>query len=97
MTFLETLKANHGALIRLTTQLFWYKEGGWDNKSGRICLILDAIGHGIHLSVDADAHTGHPGQNDGFYEAAAFLIIDGLPKWVWIDKRHFEIITSEAT
>jgi hypothetical protein len=92
MTFLETLKANLGGLIRLKTSLYWYDYNCWDGNSGRICLILDAT-----EKQQIEASAAQPGVVGGRLDGSAsvFLIIDGSPKWVWIDEQNIEILTSE--
>ena len=98
MTFVETLQANRGELLRLKTQLWWYNGVGWDNLPGRVCLILDATAPDACVS-DASV----PAALDallrcdplGMIGASVLLLIDGSPKWVWIDKQSAEIITKE--
>jgi hypothetical protein len=95
MTFLETLHANRGGLIRLKTQLYWYETKSWDDSAGRICLILDARParqpHPPGVNVVA---TVSGGRMDAEFLAAQ-LMIDGSPQWVWIDKQKAELLTNE--
>jgi hypothetical protein len=94
MTFLETLHANCGGLIRLKTQLYWYETKSWDDNPGRICLILDAtLGPARHAGVDVVATVSGGRMDDEFL--AAQLMIDGSPRWVWIDKQKAELLTNE--
>jgi len=103
MTFFETLNANCGGLIKLKTQLFWYKKGDWDCIYDRICLIVDVInamddaGQDIDLpdNVVIQAYTGRPGGRHGMFEVALCLIIDELPKWIWVDERHVELLFED--
>jgi hypothetical protein len=103
MTFFETLKANCGELIKLKNQLFWYKKGGWDGTYNRICLIVDVInamddaGRDIDLpdNVVVQAYSGRPGGRHDIFEVALCLIIDELPKWIWVDKRHVELLLED--
>jgi hypothetical protein len=97
MTILETLQANRGGLLRLKTQLYWYNGQGWDNHPGRVCLIIDAAtiarllqGPGLQAEAEAAAAVATTG-------AAVLLLIDGSLKWVWVDEKNCELITSEAS
>ena len=88
MDFLQTLKAHRGGLLRLKNQLYWYGARGWDGSPDRICLVLDADTAPIPSEpMFAAAETAT------FRLAAALLLIDGRPHWVWIGPEDVELIT----
>ena len=82
MTFLEQLQSHKGGLLRLKTELYWYGGRGWDKNPGRICLILDAAAS----VVVAVAHGLGPAV------AAALLLIDGSPHWVWVAEQDVALL-----
>ena len=84
MTFLEQLQAHKGGLIRLKTELCWFMGRGWDNNVGRVCLILDAAAN--ILPADAGTRTATA------RSAAARLLIDGSPQWIWIAEADVELL-----
>ncbi len=78
----------------MKTSLYWYGAGCWDNNPGRVCLILDADRFGAqvaHAAVPVDAGEGLAGA------ACVFLLIDESPKWVTVDEKYAELITSKPT
>lgn len=88
MTFLETLQAHRGGLLRIKSDLYWFGHRGWDKNPGRVCHLLDASK--IHPRVDPSAATitataSVPG-------ATALLLIDGAPRWVWVAEEDVEVI-----
>ena len=88
MDFLQTLKAHRGGLLRLKNQLYWYGARGWDGSPDRICLVLDADTAPVPVRVGfAAAETAR------FRLAAALLLIDGCPHWVWVGPEDVELIT----
>ena len=95
MTLLKELQSHRSGLIRIKSELFWYEGRGWDGAPGRVCLILDAAERGTtdyNLALSAAATTRR------YYEAffavaAAFLLIDGFPHWVWVAQEDVELIT----
>ena len=90
MTFLKTLKENRGGLLRLKTGLFWYCNGEWDGIYDRICIILDAVTCLEYPEVSA--YTGVPDRySSSRWMIAALLLIDGSPKWVWVDQQDVEL------
>jgi hypothetical protein len=99
MTFLQTLHANRGELIRLKTQLYWYKNMTWDGNPERVCLVLDAI-DSDEQGADAflggsDKRVGAEAGDDDYKIIVAQLIIDGSPQWVALNKKNIEFITKE--
>jgi hypothetical protein len=96
MTFLETLKNSIGGLLRLKSQLWWYNGVGWDNRPGRVCLILDATDPDACVS-DASVQSDNGAWDEGFGRivVSVLLFIDGSPKWVWVDEKNCELLTSE--
>jgi hypothetical protein len=102
MTFLETLQANRGELIRLKTQFYWYKNRTWDGNTGLVCLILDALDSDDPVvSIDAfvegsDKRVFADEDGDDDYKIVfAQLLIDGFPRWVGLSKKNIELITKE--
>ena len=79
MTFLETLQSHKCGLISLKTELYWYDGRGWDKNPGRVCLILDAA---------AVFATGAAARRS----AAAYLLIDGSPRWVWVAEEDMALL-----
>jgi hypothetical protein len=103
MNFFNKLQESRGELLRLNASLFWYSKGDWDYVYDRICLIVDVI-EGIDEAgrwidppdgVIVQAYTGRPEGRNALFEVGVLLMIDGVNKWVWVDKRHVELITSE--
>ena len=88
MTFLEQLQSHKGGLIQLKSQLYWYGGRGYDGNPGRVCLILDAAtiapAHAPAHAAVATAATA-----DG---VIAYLLLDGSPQWVWVDKEDMELL-----
>jgi len=90
MSFLETLQALPGGLILLKTQLWWYTHQHWDNNPGRVCIILDA-------HHDFPPHRGRYAMAARTYRAnlprrvAVRLLIDGSPRWIWVDEQDVEL------
>jgi len=92
MTFIESLQAHKGGLIRLKSQLYWYDGRGYDGNPGRVCLILDAA---TDLGLDyaltrrpAAARTTAATRT----AAVAYLLLDGSPQWVWVAKADVELL-----
>jgi hypothetical protein len=100
MTFLETLQANRGELIRLNGELYWYKNRAWDGNPGCVCLILDALDSDytpvpIDAFVEGAGEWRATGEDDDYKIVAAQLLIDGSPRWVGLSKKNIELITKE--
>ena len=92
MTLLKELQSHTGGLIRLKTDLFWYGGRGWDGAPGRVCLILDAIAHVPHAIARISPVARTPARMRPL-AAAAFLLIDGCPQWIWVSQEDVELIT----
>ena len=90
MTLLERLQSHKGSLIKLKTELFWYGGRGWDGNPGRVCLLLDAAATKIaHGSTVLQAHTA---TTAAAFAGAAYLLIDGSPRWVWVADEDVELL-----
>ena len=89
MNFLQKLESHTGGLLRLKSELFWYGGRGFDGSPGRVCLILDAVSTPVFETfLDAE-----PLPRAGTTVAAALLLIDGCPQWIWVGKEDVELIT----
>ena len=86
MDFLQALKAHKGSLIRIKNQLYWYGGRGFDGAPGRICLLLDASAH-TTAAAETGARTAITVR-----DAAALLLIDGRPQWIWVAQQDIEIL-----
>jgi hypothetical protein len=89
MTFLEELTAHKGGLVLLKTQLYWYGGRGWDGTRGRICLLMDATAAGAGPSHLATATVVAAAAGT---RAAALLVVDGCPYWVWVSSDDLELL-----
>jgi hypothetical protein len=91
MTFLKQFQAHKGGLLRIKTQLYWYAKGGHDENPGRICFILDAVDE---HAVDASGAAGRQAVNDGkkVNSVDAFLLVDGVPRWIWLSEADVELL-----
>ena len=95
MTFIEQLKAHIGGLIRIKTQLYWYKEGKWAEASERVYLLLDALiddGDGPIVEAATDPDDPVPLRPTDPEPASVLLSIDGAPKWIWAYESSMEFI-----
>jgi hypothetical protein len=95
MTFLEQLQAHKGGLVQLKTELYWYAQGRYDGNPGRVCLILDAASDDAAQAAGAAAVGYRSAGSDGVARAtiaAAFLLIDGRPQWIWIVEKDVELL-----
>jgi hypothetical protein len=86
MTFLEELTAHKGGLILLKTNLFWYGGRGWDGVQDRVCLLMDAEVYAEAAMIAAATPTA------ARVPAAALLLIDGCPHWVWVGADDVELL-----
>jgi hypothetical protein len=86
VTFLEELDAHKGGLILLKTNLFWYGGRGWDGVQDRVCLLMDAevYAEAAMIAAATPAAARVP--------AAALLLIDGRPHWVWVGADDLELL-----
>jgi hypothetical protein len=90
MTFLEALQSHKGGLILLKGELFWYGGRSWDGVHDRICLLMDSV---LTFSDRLAARTRYADvDHDGHGDAAACLLIDGCPHWVWIAPADLELL-----
>lgn len=94
MTLLEQLQAHRGGLLRLKTQLYWYSAGGYDNNPGRICLLLDTATPFTRPSRARSTGSTTAARTAAARAlerpAAAFLLIDGQPHWIWVAEEDIE-------
>lgn len=94
MTFIEQLKAHVGGLIRIKTELYWYKEGKWDRAHERVYLLLDVLDHAVAdarwSEVAAASAAGDVG--DVREREGVLLFIDGNPKWIWVYSGAVELL-----
>ena len=94
VNFLEKLQSHKGCLIHLKTQLYWYDGQGWDNNPGRICLLLDATATATAATVTAAAAASATTVT-ACATGAAFLLIDGSSKWIWIDEQDIDLLVND--
>ena len=100
MTLLEKLQSHKGGLVELKADLYWCSGRHLDGAPGRICLLLDATAaSGAALSLFADASacpTAAPSRRQrrdaARDDAAALLLVDGSPHWVWVHRDQLEVI-----
>ena len=91
MTLLEGLQSHRGGLLHIKSELFWYGGRGFDGSPGRVCLILDAAAHVPHVAAAAAPVVAR--LDPAGLRAAALLLIDGCPHWVWVAQEDVELIT----
>ena len=91
MNFLQKLESHTGGLLRIKSDLFWFGRG-WDGTPGRLCLLLDAspLAARSRARARTPARLGVRGRRP---LAAALLLIDGAPHWVWVANEDVELIT----
>jgi hypothetical protein len=96
MTFLEQFQAHKGGLLRIKTQLYWYGTGRHDGNPGRVCLILDAArlpvsdARDIEAAGAANAYAESHGEKVNSVDA--FLLVDGVPRWIWLSEADVELL-----
>jgi hypothetical protein len=90
MTFLEALQAHKGGLVLLKSELWWYGGRDWDGITGRVCLLMDSAARYRVVAVGATAYTKHA--NAAAAGAAALLLLDGCPCWVWVAQSDVELL-----
>ena len=93
MTLLKQLQAHKGSLIQLKTQLYWHDGRGYDGTPGRICLILDASTSTFSRAVARTPRTVSTVPRGRW--AAAFLLIDGQPQWIWAAEEDIELLVND--
>jgi len=94
MTFLETLQAHKGGLLRLKTQLYWYEGRGWDGIHDRVCLILDAAAATASAAAVTTAAAA-AATAAATRTPAALLLIDGQPAWIWVAEQDIELLVND--
>jgi len=98
VTFLDNLQSHKGGLIKLKTQLYWNDGRGWDNNPGRICLLLDAeavttfTGTAAAAGITVSTVTASAAVPDYARIAAALLLVDGAPHWIWVGADDLELL-----
>lgn len=94
MTLLNQLQAHRGGLIRIKSELYWCYGRGWDGVPGRICLLLDvATDNDLPADITATTRPGAMASRSGTATvAAALLLVDGTPRWVWVVAEDVELI-----
>ena len=101
MSFMQQLESHVGGLIRIKSELYWYGGRGWDGTPDRICLVLDATVRtppdlaavGASTARRRHAHLRHALDSLPADPAAALLLIDGAPHWIWVANEDVELIT----
>ena len=105
MTFLDKLQSHKGGLILLKTELYWYDGRGYDNTPGRICLILDAAAPAVAAPTSAVvattaapriAPTSARRSTATAPTAAAILLIEGQPQWIWLAEQDIDILVNDT-
>ena len=89
MTLLEKLQAHKGDLVCIKSELYWYERRSRDGSPGRICLLLDAETVALYDAKTAAIDFGVISQ------AAALLLIDGAPHWVWAAAEDIELLDGD--
>ena len=96
MTFLKQFQARKGGLLKIKTQLYWYDKGRHDGNPGRVCLILDVYAARQIDSHDVDAvgAANEQAESDGkkVNSVDAFLLVDGVPRWIWLSEADVELL-----
>ena len=96
MTFLKQFQAHKGGLLRIKTELYWYDRGRDDGNPGRVCLILDVYDarQVDNRDVDASGAANHQAESEGkkVNSVDAFLLVDGVPRWVWLSEADVELL-----
>jgi len=95
MTFLETLQANHGELLKLNTQLWWYQDQRWDKNPGRICLIMKAFQCSYTREEALSARSAKAYTLET--RCGAELFMDGSYHWIWLDEQDVEFIANNSS
>ena len=90
MTFLDKLKSHIGGLIRIKTELYWYKDRAYDNISNRICLLVD-------VNTNFDERNGATGSawlrdRQGGGSAVALVMIDSGLQLIWMSNDDVELV-----
>ena len=99
VTFIKTLQSYRGGLARIKTQIFWYNGVGWEETPGRVCLILDVLERGARPGCwwrPRAAGCSASSWNVAESEELVLLLIDELPKWVWLSEDDIEFIGGHS-
>jgi len=86
MDFLQELGSHRGGLVRIKTQLFWYDGRGWDGVHDRVFLLLNTAGHAFAVATSVTVAASGP------HAAAALLLVDGAPHWIWVARADVELL-----
>lgn len=78
-----------GTLVTLSTGVYWYHEQRIDDLADRPLLLLDFSARPVLMDDTADGLTMGGGNRRGI----ATLLIDGVPRTVWI---HGQTMTPVA-
>ena len=96
MTFLKQFQAHKGGLLRIKTELYWYDRGRDDGNPGRVCLILDVYDarQVDNRDIDASGAANAQAEDDGkkVNSVDAFLLVDGVPRWIWLSEAEVELL-----
>jgi hypothetical protein len=90
MTLLEQLRAHVGGLVRIKSQLYWYGRG-WDGVHDRVCLLMDTT-PAVTPAATTAARAPTAASPHATTAAAALLIVDGAPHWVWIGQEDVVLL-----
>lgn len=95
MNFLQELGSHRGGLVRIKTQLYWYGGRGWDGVHDRVCLLLNtAAPFAAATGADAATIQAHRRfQAPHATTAAALLLVDGAPHWIWVAPADVELLS----
>jgi len=91
MAFLDDLQSHRGGLLELKTPLYWYGRG-WDSTPERLYLLLDAANAAFPVRAVAVADVPQLALRSRCERAAAHLLIDGRPQWVWVAAADVEFL-----
>ena len=95
MNFLQELGSHRGGLLLLKSELWWYGARAWDGARGRICLLMDAapVAYAVAAATRTAAFAPAAAVAAATARtAAALLLIDGRPQWVWVDQEDVELL-----
>ena len=91
MTFLDKLKSHVGGLIRIKTELFWYKDRDYDNISNLICLLVD-VNTNFDEPPDLIVATWLRDRQGLGSGAVALVMIDADLQLIWVNNDDVEFI-----
>jgi hypothetical protein len=96
MSFLDKLHDHCGGLIRIKSELYWYKDSGLavrDGNPDRICLVLNDKDGDIANTKGVAARSVR-----AFFtrkNADVKLLIDGSSQIVWLEEQDVEFLAQE--